>query len=170
MYRDFYTTLAQVLPVLLLALIWDSRYLDQVRRQQRPSRRVDPAGGYFWTKPRVRAYSLTVASVIVVELAVVVFVLAGALPDSTVLRTVLVAGLVLSLATLLFRVVVDVVDATRPEPPGPAAVASAAPPSTTATPDPTPAIPAPAAPARTATDDALGTSEVTGDATTNRPG
>ncbi|MEO3744463.1 hypothetical protein [Plantactinospora sp. B5E13] len=154
MYRDFYTTLAQVLPVLLLALIWDSRYLDQVRRQQRPSRRVDPAGGYFWTKPRVRAYSLTIASVIVVELAVVVFVLAGALPDSTVLRTVLVAGLVLSLGTLLFRVAVDVVDATRPEPPPPAAAA------------PEPAAP----PARTAVDEAAGTSAVTDDATVNRPG
>ncbi|MEE6258985.1 hypothetical protein [Plantactinospora sonchi] len=162
MYRDFYTTLAQVLPVLLLALLWDSRYLDQLRRQARPSRRVDPAHGYFWTKPRVRAYSLTIASVIVTELAVVVFVLAGALSDSAALRAVLVAGLVLALATLLTRVAVDVFDATRPDPPAGAPATGA----------PTPAAPSTsAAPAaRGAPDEAVGTCTVTDDGTPGRPG
>ena len=43
---NFYPTLAQVLPVLLLALIWDSAYLMRLRRQRRPLRRMTrPASG-----------------------------------------------------------------------------------------------------------------------------
>jgi hypothetical protein len=53
---NFYPTLAQVLPVLLLALIWDSAYLIRLRRQRRPLRRDDPAGVWFWTNPE---YALT---------------------------------------------------------------------------------------------------------------
>jgi hypothetical protein len=64
MYRDFYATIAQVLPVLLLALMWDSAYLLRLRRQHRPHRRTDPNGVWFWTKPRVRAYTLVVAAVV----------------------------------------------------------------------------------------------------------
>ncbi|MGH3811805.1 MAG: hypothetical protein ACRDUV_05035 [Pseudonocardiaceae bacterium] len=109
MNRDFYATMAQVLPVLLLALVWDSNYLQRLRAQSRPSRRVDPVGVWFWTKPRVRMYLLFVAVVLHTAIAVSLLVLAGA----AWLRGVLVGGLLLALVTLLVRVGSDIVGATR---------------------------------------------------------
>ncbi|WP_125617928.1 hypothetical protein [Actinomadura sp. WAC 06369] len=44
-HQEFYTTLAQVFPVLLLALLWDSRYLERLREQERRSRAADPVDG-----------------------------------------------------------------------------------------------------------------------------
>jgi hypothetical protein len=111
--RDFYATMAQVLPVLLLALVWDSRYLERLRRQTRRSRRVDPKGVLFWTKPRVRVYSLFVTSVLIAGIAVSMLVLSGALSDRAWLRGVLVGGLVLALVTLQVRIASDIVSATR---------------------------------------------------------
>jgi hypothetical protein len=115
MDRDFYTTLAQVLPVLLLALMFDSGYLERLRKQSRPARRHDPSGVLFWTKPRVRAYVLVVVVVAVGSTAIALLVLAGMLPDSLALRFVLVAGSVLVLGTLLTRVGIDVIQATAPD-------------------------------------------------------
>jgi hypothetical protein len=109
---NFYPTLAQVLPVLMLALIWDSAYLMRLRRQRRPLRRDDPAGVFFWTKPRVRAYILIVAGETIVCLAVTMLVLAGIIPNSPGLRITLCAGLILLLATLGVRISVDVIRAT----------------------------------------------------------
>jgi hypothetical protein len=43
MPRDFYSTAAQVLPVLLLALVWESQYLEAPPRQPRRLRRDDPS-------------------------------------------------------------------------------------------------------------------------------
>jgi hypothetical protein len=108
--RDFYSTMAQVLPVLLLALMWDSNYLQRLRTQPRPSRRVDPAGVWFWTKPRVRVYSLVVTGVLITGIAVSLLVLAGMLGDTAWLRGVLVGML---LVTLLVRIGSDIVGATR---------------------------------------------------------
>jgi len=48
---NFYPTLAQVLRVLRLALIWDSAYLVRLRRQRRPLRLYDSAGVWFWASP-----------------------------------------------------------------------------------------------------------------------
>lgn len=56
MDSNFYPTLTQVWPVLLLVLICYSAYLTRLRRQQRPLRREDPTGVWFWTKP---AFALT---------------------------------------------------------------------------------------------------------------
>ncbi|WP_261567365.1 hypothetical protein [Frankia gtarii] len=101
MHSDLYTTVAQVLPVLLLALMWDSAYLEQLRGQQRPSRRLDPDGGFRWTKPRVRAYTLSIAILIMADVLLVVLVLAGAVPDTALVRALVVAGLVVALASLM---------------------------------------------------------------------
>lgn len=114
MNRDFYSTMAQVLPVLLLAWVWDSNYLQRLRTQARPSRRIDPAGVWFWTKPRVRIYTLFVTAVLLAGIAVSLLVLAGALADLAWLRGMLVAGLLLALVTLLIRIGSDIVTATRP--------------------------------------------------------
>lgn len=112
MTRDFYDTMAQVLPVLLLALIWDSAYLDRLRGQRRVSRRHDQDGVRFWTKPRVRAHILTVAVVVMVSIAITIMVLADLIPDSTALRVFLCCGVFFVLATLLTRIFYDVIDAT----------------------------------------------------------
>lgn len=114
MNRDFYSTMAQVLPVLLLALLWDSNYLQRLRGQPRPSRRLDPAGVLFWTNPRVRMYTLFVTTVLITGIAVSLLVLAGALANVSWLRGVLVAGLLLALVSLLVRIGSDIVGATRP--------------------------------------------------------
>ena len=54
--RDYYVTVASVLPILLLALMFDSGYLERLRHAPRRLRRNDLVGGVrFWTKPRVRA-------------------------------------------------------------------------------------------------------------------
>ncbi|WP_326828599.1 hypothetical protein OIE13_21025 [Streptosporangium sp. NBC_01810] len=114
MPRDFYATVAQILPVLLLAFIWDSRFLHNLRNQRRRPRREDPVNGvYFWTKQRVRVYSLVIAVMIITDLALCALVLANLLPDGVAMRVVVLVGLLLSLATLLNRVWMDILHATR---------------------------------------------------------
>ncbi|WP_165944437.1 hypothetical protein [Micromonospora sp. KC213] len=113
MFPDFYATAAQVLPVLLLALIWESRFLDRLAEQNRRPRRTDPDGVLFWTRPRVRAYSLFIVVTIMAGTALALLVLAGAVPPGPASRAVLTVCVLLALATLLTRVVVDVVAATR---------------------------------------------------------
>jgi hypothetical protein len=133
---NFYATLAQVLPLLLLALIWDSDYLVRLRGQRRQPRRSDPAGVWFWTKPRVRVYTLGVAGIVIASISVVILVLAGLVPDSRALRIILTAGVLLVLATLLTHISVDVVQSTSTrERPGPDAQ-PAAPPEPAAPPVP----------------------------------
>jgi hypothetical protein len=112
MASDFYTTMAQVFPLLLLALIWDSSFLDRLRRQQRRLRRVDPEGVWFWTKPRVRAFTLFVATLAVGLTGISLLELAGFIPNSLALRVVISCGLVLVLGALLTRIWIDVIAAT----------------------------------------------------------
>jgi hypothetical protein len=110
--RDFYSTMAQVLPVLLLALVLDSTYLDRLRTRTRVSRRIDPDGVRFWTKPRVRVYSILVAIVLIAAIAGSLLVLADLLGDSDWLRITLSCALGISLGTLLVRIISAVIDAT----------------------------------------------------------
>lgn len=117
MYRDYYATLAQVLPVLLLAMLWDSGFLHRLRAEPRRPRRDDPAGVRFWTKPRVRVYFLFVSTILVLGTGAAMLVLAGLLPDSVVLRGVLTGGVVVALATLLTRISADTLAATGDDPP-----------------------------------------------------
>ena len=113
--RDFYATAAQVLPVILLALVWESRYFEQLRLRQKSSR--SPAGNdtfRFWTLPRVRIYSLFVAGVIVVAIAICLLVLGGFVGSSGALRGIVTAGVALALASLLYRVCVHIISSTNP--------------------------------------------------------
>ena len=112
MLTEFYTTDAQVMPVLLLALLWDSGFLRRVREQPRLSRRISPDGVRFWTKPRVRAYSLFVASVMVLAIAADFLVLGNLVSDTTIVRWGEWLALALALGTLLFRLAVDILVAT----------------------------------------------------------
>jgi hypothetical protein len=120
-HGDYYTTMAQVLPVLLLALIWDSAYLERLRTQSRRTRSEDPAGVRFWTKPRVRVYMLFVAAVVVSATAVTLLVLGDMIPDSLGLRIALACALLIVLGTLMTRIYYHVVAVTAPEPAGDAA-------------------------------------------------
>jgi hypothetical protein len=113
-FRDFYATTAQVLPLLLLALVWDSDYVRRLRKQSRVLRGADPvAGVLFWTKPRVRVYTLVVTGLLVAGIGVSVLVLAGVLGDAAWLRFGVVGVLLLSLVTLFVRISADVITATR---------------------------------------------------------
>jgi hypothetical protein len=117
MPRDFYSTAAQVLPVLLLALVWESKYLDALPGQQRRLRRDDPERGvWFCTKSRVRVYALAVATLTLAGILICLLVLAGLLPDWTALGAVTVASLALTSVSLLYRIWSDIVDATRVAP------------------------------------------------------
>ncbi|MET7469922.1 hypothetical protein ACFYON_19305 [Micromonospora sp. NPDC005686] len=136
-FPDLYATAAQVLPVLLLALIWESRFLDRLREQNRRRRSEDPDGVLFWTRPRVRAYSLFIVATIVTGTALALLVLAEVLPHGPALRAGVTACVLLALATLLTRVVVDVLAATRRD-----AEPGVAEPSVTAPPAPAPPVPA----------------------------
>jgi hypothetical protein len=125
MSDDFYVTVATILPVLLLALIWDSRSLENVRQQERKLRKDDAANGVlFWTKRRFRLYTLFVATVIVIALGLCIFELGGAIPNRLPLRVFLMAAVVLTLATLLTRIWVDVIAATVEPVPPPAELAA----------------------------------------------
>jgi hypothetical protein len=115
--QDFYTTMAQVLPVVLLALVWDSKYLERLRAEKRISRWAEPHGDvWFWTKPRVRTYSIVVFGALTAGIAITMAILAGVLPPWTALRIGLLVVLGVGLATLAVRILVDVVLATSSEP------------------------------------------------------
>lgn len=114
MSEAFYPTLAQVLPMLLLALLWESGYLRSIGAEPRVPRSLDPHNGVrFWTKPRVRVHVLAVATLLVVDIGITIAVLAGILPDWGATRVLVLLGAVLALATLLTRVWVDVLAATK---------------------------------------------------------
>lgn len=110
---DFYSAMAQVLPVLLLAVVWDSRFLDRLGQERRPARKADGSRDWFWTKPKVRAYGWFVTAVIVLAIALTALVLAELLPDGPVPKFGVLAALVLTLGTLLTRLWVDIYRATE---------------------------------------------------------
>ncbi|OLT36897.1 hypothetical protein BJF79_30560 [Actinomadura sp. CNU-125] len=100
--------------MLLLALLWDSRYLERLREQERRSRDADPVDGVrFWTKGRVRAYTILLALLNISGLGATVLALSGLYGDSVPLRTGLSLVLITSLVTLFIRVWGQVTWATR---------------------------------------------------------
>ena len=112
--RDFYATMAQVFPVLMLAIVWESAYLDRLRSKPRRTRREDPASGVrFWTKRRVRNWTITLVAVTVAEIALITLLLANVVPDAPAYRWVVIGGLTIVLGTILTRAVADILDATR---------------------------------------------------------
>jgi hypothetical protein len=115
-HHEFYTTIAQIYPVLLLALLWDSRYLENLHTQPRPSRQQDPVNGVrFWTKRRVRVYTIALTLMIVAGLGAAILTLAGVLTDTAPLRLLLIGSLLLTLATLVVRVWGEVTRASSHE-------------------------------------------------------
>lgn len=118
MPRDYYATSAQVLPILLLALLWDSRFLENVATESRAARRHDPEKGVlFWTRRRVRIYSLVVATAITINTGICLLVLVGLVGDSPLVRGLVLSGTALALGTLLTRAYVEIIKATGSLPP-----------------------------------------------------
>ncbi len=108
-YRDFYATLAQVLPVLLLTIVWDRDWLADL-----PNRRhgTGPDDVRLWTKPIVRWYTLMLTAVLLNAIGSSVLVLPGVLDDTAWLRSLLIAAAAMSLATLFVRIGAGVIKAT----------------------------------------------------------
>jgi protein-S-isoprenylcysteine O-methyltransferase Ste14 len=97
---DFYANTAQVLAIVLLALVWDSRYFDKLDQSRQNAR--------FW-KPRiVRIYSVPVAILVILALALCLAVLAGVFTNSTWTRVFVGVGLGFALGSLLFRIIVHI--------------------------------------------------------------
>jgi hypothetical protein len=111
--NDFYSTVAAVMPIVLLALVWDSELLRRLPSQNRTLRRIDPGGVHFWTRPRVRVYTISVAGAVMCAIAIAAFVLGGILSDSIGLRWFESCVLCLELGTLLTRITVDVTAVTK---------------------------------------------------------
>lgn len=81
------------------------------------SRRHDPDGGLLsWTKSRVRRYVIVAFNVLNLDIGVDIPTLAHLVPTTFLTTPILVAGLLLALATLATRVTVDVLEATQSEP------------------------------------------------------
>lgn len=114
MPRDFYATMVQVLPVLLIALVFDSGYLKRLRtqRRQRKTRSNRDGDVLIWTKPLVRVYGLTVTAILILDILLCVVMLADYLPDSVGLRAAVMGGAALVAVTLLFRIWFDIIHAT----------------------------------------------------------
>ncbi len=113
---DFYVAVGTVLPLLLLALIWDSRALERLKTEERKLKK-DGGNVLFWVKPRVRRYMLFVATVIVAALGLCILELAGFVPNSLALRLILVLAVALTLGSLITRIWVDVIAATAEQQP-----------------------------------------------------
>jgi hypothetical protein len=106
--------LAQVYPVLLLALAFESGFIERLRLERRPRQRDDPIHGVrFWTKRRVRWFTLLVFNLLVFDTIADVLTLTHVLPYTPVTTPVLLAGVLLALLTLATRVSIDVLEATR---------------------------------------------------------
>lgn len=109
--RDFYATLAQVLPVLLLTVVWDRDWLTQLATRTRGSA---PGQVRIWGKTLVRRYTLFLTTVQLASIAACLLVLAGAFADSVALRVLLVLAAAMALVTLLVRISAGVIKATDP--------------------------------------------------------
>jgi hypothetical protein len=106
---DFYTTAAQVFPVLFLAIAWDSQYFKRLRDRTDDDVKI-------WTLSRIRAFGLVLCSWNIASLCVALFVLAGLFDDAILLRLIVLVGLVVSAGTLLYRIYEDLREATMRPP------------------------------------------------------
>ena len=96
---DFYANAAQVLALVVLALVWESKYFDNLREKTFKS------GWWRWKLWKVQLYSAIVAVAVIVDVGLCLAVLGGWLTNSTVLRVIVGAGLILALGSLLFRMI-----------------------------------------------------------------
>jgi hypothetical protein len=102
---DFYDTTAQVIPVLLLALIWESGYLNRLETEDRKNFR-------FWTKPRVRVWALFMSFAAIAGEVTVVLVLAEVVSPGDIPIALGLLGIAVLVGSLGTRLVADILKAT----------------------------------------------------------
>jgi hypothetical protein len=102
---DFYGTTAQVIPVLLLALIWESGYLDRLKKQDRSKYKI-------WKKPRVRVWGIFLAVSALGAETAMMLVLADVVDKGTIPRWIGLVGLGVLIGSLVVRLITDVLEAT----------------------------------------------------------
>jgi hypothetical protein len=107
---DFYGTMAQVIPVLLLALTWESGYLERLRKEDRSDYPV-------FKKPVVRWWGLLAIVAALVGESVMVLVLADVVGDGDVAKAFGLAGVAGLLGSMAVRLTSDIWTATKPPAP-----------------------------------------------------
>lgn len=104
---DFYSTTAQVIPVLLLALGWGSDFLRDLRGQTRCGYRI-------WKKPVIRAWGTSMALVSLAAEGAVILVLADLVGPGSVVKGLAITALAALSITVTWRMIVDIHAATKP--------------------------------------------------------
>jgi hypothetical protein len=107
---DFYANAAQVLAIVVLALIWDSKYFNKVRTGAFNNRLV-------WKPLPIRLYSTIVAVAAIGGIAVCLAFLSGWLTNSTPLRVGVRCAVACALVTLGFRMITHIWGLDSPRPP-----------------------------------------------------
>jgi hypothetical protein len=103
----FYETMAHVLALLLLAIVWESHYLDRLRQESDDDRR-------FWKKRRVRIYVVFLGAVVLGAIGVCTAVLSKHVDDNCVAAEIFVLFATgLMLVTMFVRVFYDIKSATE---------------------------------------------------------
>ena len=97
-FNDFYANSAQLLAIVVLALIWQSGYFDKLRTKEFPEK------WWRWSRTKVRWYSAGVSAVIFADMALCLMVLAGLPADSPGWRITVGTGVAVALGTLFFRI------------------------------------------------------------------
>jgi hypothetical protein len=97
---DLYSTAAQVIPVLLLALAWDSKYLDRLRDEPRES--------VFWRKPRVAIWSYFGTGAALLAEAVCLLVVSSVLDPGVVAKGLTLVGIGALIGSIWTRIYVDI--------------------------------------------------------------
>jgi hypothetical protein len=108
---DFYGTTAQVIPVLLLALVWESGYLERVKGEDRSRYPV-------FRKPVVRWWGLFMTAAALAGEATMLLVLAGILDQGDVSKAFGLVAVAAVLGSMAVRLSVDIWRATREDPAG----------------------------------------------------
>jgi hypothetical protein len=103
---EFYGTTAQVIPVLLLALTWETNYFDRLRTEDRSKKPV-------FTDCRVRWWSLFAVATALAGEATMVLVLADFLGSGAATKVLGVAGVAVLIASMTVRLFSEIWDATN---------------------------------------------------------
>src|SRR4051794_32009965 len=103
---EFYATTAQVIPVLLLALTWESNYLNRVKKEDRRNKRV-------FTKGVVRWWSIFAVTVALLGEAMMVLVLANVVSSGDGAKSLGVSGVGVLIGSMIVRVFSEIWDATK---------------------------------------------------------
>jgi hypothetical protein len=108
---DFYATAATAFPVLFLAIAWDSEYFKRLGQRSL----ADDTTKKIWKLGVIRWFGFALCTWNILSLCIALVVLARLVPDCIVLRIIVLVGLVVSAATLLYRIGVDLRSATSGE-------------------------------------------------------